>query len=145
IVADPLAQAAQSFEDGEGEFLRRLRQRIGDDVPVVVTLDLHANVSDAMARHANALIAFRTYPHIDQYERAWQGAELLERAMRGEIRPRTVVARRAQLYGLDHGRTQAGPMAELLARGDRLEADGSALVVSVCAGFSRANIRDVGP
>ena len=75
-----------------------------------------------MADHASALIAFRTYPHIDMYERAWQGAELLERAMQGEIRPRTVIARRPMLYGLDWGRTQRGPMAELIARGEALEA-----------------------
>jgi microcystin degradation protein MlrC len=114
-------------------------------VPVVVTLDLHANVTQRMADNASALIAYRTYPHIDQYERAWQGAELLERAMQGEIRPRTVIARRPMIYGLDHGRTQRGPMAELIARGEALERNGEALVVSICAGFSRANIRNVGP
>ena len=53
-------------------------------MPVVVTLDLHANVTQRMAGNADALIAYRTYPHIDQYERAWQGAELLERAMQGK-------------------------------------------------------------
>ncbi|MBV8334316.1 MAG: M81 family metallopeptidase, partial [Alphaproteobacteria bacterium] len=109
------------------------------------TLDLHANVTQRMADNASALIAYRTYPHIDQYERAWQGADLLERAMQGEVRPSTVIARRPMLYGLDHGRTQRGPMAELIARGETLEQNGEALVVSICAGFSRANIRDVGP
>jgi microcystin degradation protein MlrC len=139
------AMVSQSHEDAEGEFLARLRHRLGPDVPVVVTLDLHANVTKRMADNANALIAYRTYPHIDQYERAWQGAELLERAMRGEIRPKTVIARRPMLYGLDHGRTRQGPMAELIARGEALESRGEALVVSICAGFSRANIHDVGP
>ena len=139
------AMVSDSHEDAEGEFLARLRQRLGQDVPVVITLDLHANVTQRMADNANALIAYRTYPHIDQYERAWQGAELLERAMRGEIRPRTVIARRPMLYGLDHGRTQRGPMAELIARGEALEQGSDALVVSICAGFSRANIHDVGP
>ena len=139
------AMVSQTHEDAEGEFLARLRSRLGREVPVVVTLDLHANVTLRMAENANALIAYRTYPHIDQYERAWQGAELLERAMTGEIRPRTVIARRPMMYGLDHGRTQRGPMAELIARGDVLENTGEALVVSICAGFSRANIRDVGP
>src|SRR5213076_3491077 len=45
----------------------------------------------------------------------------------------------------DHGRTQRGPMAELIARGEALEQSGDALAVSICAGFSRANIHDVGP
>ena len=139
------AMVSEEFEDAEGELLGRLRRALGPDVPVVVTLDLHANVTERMAENANALIAFRTYPHIDMYERAWQGARLLERAMRGEVRPRTVIARRPLIWGLDHGRTQAGPMAELIARGEALEGAGEALVVSICAGFSRADIRDVGP
>jgi microcystin degradation protein MlrC len=139
------AMVSDSHEDAEGEFLTRLRNRLGPEVPIVVTLDLHANVTQRMVDNANALIAYRTYPHIDQYERAWQGAELLRRAMRREIRPRTVVARRPMLYGLDHGLTQRGPMAELIARGETLEASGEALVVSICAGFSRTNIYDVGP
>jgi microcystin degradation protein MlrC len=139
------AMVCESHEDAEGEFLARLRRRLGPDVPIVVTLDLHANVTQQMADNANALIAYRTYPHIDYYERAWQGAELLERAMQREIQPRTVIARRPMIYGLDHGRTQRGPMAELIARGDALENRGEALVVSICAGFSRADIRDVGP
>ena len=139
------AMVSAAHEDAEGELLARLRRRLGASVPVVVTLDLHANVTRRMAENANALIAYRTYPHIDQYERAWQGAELLERAMQGEIRPRTVIARRPMIYGLDHGRTQGGPMAELIARGAALEQQGKALVVSICAGFSRANMHDVGP
>jgi microcystin degradation protein MlrC len=139
------AMVSETHEDAEGEFLARLRRRLGPEAAVVVTLDLHANVTRRMAENANALIAYRTYPHIDQYERAWQGAQLLERAMQGEIRPRTVIARRPMIYGLDHGRTQGGPMAELIARGEALEQGGQALVVSICAGFSRANIRNVGP
>jgi microcystin degradation protein MlrC len=139
------AMVSQTYEDGEGELLRRLRAKVGAKVPIVVTLDLHGNITEEMAKNANALIAVRTYPHIDYYERAWQGAELLQRAMNGEINPRTVIARRPMLRGLDGGRTQGGPMRELIDRGEALERTGKALVVSVCAGFTAADIRDVGP
>ena len=115
------AMVTEAYEDGEGELLERLRRVLGPDVPIVVTLDLHANVTQRMADNASALIAFRTYPHVDLYERAWQGAELLERAMAGEVRPRTVIARRPMIWGLDWGRTPGGPMAELIARGEALE------------------------
>jgi microcystin degradation protein MlrC len=139
------AMVTEAHQDAEGELLERLRQKLGTRTPIVVTLDLHANVTRKMADNAGALIAFRTYPHVDLYERAWQGAELLERAMRGEIRPATVISRRPMIYGLDRGRHTSPPMAELLARADRIEQRGEALVVSICAGFSRSNIRDVGP
>ena len=139
------AMVVESHEDGEGELLARLRRILGPDVPIIVTLDLHANVTQVMADNASALIAFRTYPHIDQYERAWQGAELLERAMKGEVRPKTIIARRPMIHGLDWGRTRKGPMADLIARGEALESSGDILVASICAGFPLANIRDVGP
>ena len=140
------AMVVESHEDGEGELLARLRRIIGPDVPVVVTLDLHANVTQKMADNADALIAFRTYPHIDAYERAWQGADLLDRAMRGEIRPCTVIARRPIMHGLDWGHTtQPNPMTELIARGEGLERTDQVLAVSICAGFPLADIADVGP
>src|SRR5579872_7060646 len=127
------AMVTDSHEDGEGELLERLRGILGPDVPIVVTLDLHANVTQKMADNASALIAFRTYPHIDMYERAWQGAELLEAAMQGKIRPKTILARRPTIYGLNHGRTQSGPMVEALTRAEGVEQRGDALVVSLCA------------
>src|SRR5262245_43845432 len=58
------AMVTDDHEDGEGELLKRLRGVIGAAPPVIVTLDLHANVTDLMVEHASALIAFRTYPHI---------------------------------------------------------------------------------
>ncbi len=139
------AMVAEGFEDGEGEILRRLRAKVGADVPIVVTLDLHGNITEQMAECANALIAVRTYPHVDYYERAWQGAELLQRAMLGEIHPRTAIAKRPMLRGLNGGRTQVGPMRELIERGAALEQAGRALVVSVCSGFTAADIHDIGP
>ena len=139
------AMVTETHEDGEGELLRRLRERVGPAVPIVVTLDLHGNITELMAHSANSLIAVRTYPHIDYHERAWQGAELLRRAMAGEIRPQTVIAKRPMLRGLDGGRTQSGPMRELIDRGETAEREGRALVVSVCAGFTAADIHDVGP
>ena len=59
------AMVAEHFDDGEGEILSRVRKVIGKDVPLVVSLDLHANVTPEMVDHADALIAYRTYPHVD--------------------------------------------------------------------------------
>jgi microcystin degradation protein MlrC len=139
------AMSTQSHDDGEGELLARIRRRVGGGVPIVVVLDLHATVTKEMADNANALISYRTYPHVDQYERTWQAAELLERAMAGDVAPKVALARRPILYALDGGRTTSPPMIELLRRGDQIEAAGQALVVSVQAGFSSADVHDIGP
>ena len=59
------AMVAEHLDDGEGEILARVRKVIGKDLPLVVSLDLHANVTPEMVAHADALIAYRTYPHVD--------------------------------------------------------------------------------
>jgi microcystin degradation protein MlrC len=139
------SMSTETYDDGEGELLERIRSRVGSSVPVIVVLDLHATVTQQMADNSNALISYRTYPHIDQYERTWQAAELLEKAMAGEVAPKVALARRPILYALDGGRTTSPPMMELLRRGDQIETSGQALVVSVQAGFSSADVHDIGP
>src|SRR5260370_6094313 len=59
------AMVAEHLDDGEGEILARVREATGKDLPLVVSLDLHANVTPEMVEHADALIAYRTYPHVD--------------------------------------------------------------------------------
>jgi microcystin degradation protein MlrC len=59
------AMVTEHLDDGEGEVLKRVRNVIGKDLPLVVSLDLHANVTPEMMEHADALIAYRTYPHVD--------------------------------------------------------------------------------
>ena len=139
------AMVVESHEDGEGELLRRVRAKVGSEVPIMVTLDLHANVTRQMAELANALVAFRTYPHIDAYERSWQACELLQKTMTGKAKPRTFIATRPMMHGLDMGRTQKGPMRVLLDRADAIEAKGQVHLISICSGFSHSDIRDVGP
>ncbi len=141
------AMATVDFDDAEGELLEQLRNRIDADIPVAITLDLHANVTDRMARYADIICAYRTYPHIDQIDTAKRAAKILDRAMRGEVRPKTVVARRPALEGLDDGRTTTeNPMTELLRRAQKLEAtDAGVLTISIHAGFTPADLYEAGP
>jgi microcystin degradation protein MlrC len=141
------AMVVEHHEDGEGQLLRLIRDRVGAAVPIGVTLDLHANVTDLMAECADVMISYRTYPHVDQYERAGETADLIRRTLEGEIHPTVTVARTNVLDGVDHGRTTSpGPMTEVLAMADAMMADNTAvLAVSINAGFPWADIRDAGP
>ena len=140
------AMVTEDHDDAEGDLLRRLRDRLGDAVPIAITLDLHANVSDAMAALANIVLAYRTYPHIDQYEIASEAADLLEGAMAGRIQPRATVVRGAVFEGCNHGQTQFGPMVALLDKAARHVAhDPGVLAVTVCSGFTFADIAFAGP
>jgi len=62
------AMVTEHLDDGEGEILARVRKLVGPDLPVVTSLDLHANITPEMMQHADALIAYRTYPHVDMAE-----------------------------------------------------------------------------
>ena len=140
------AMVTEDRDDAEGDLLERLRARLGPEVPIAITLDLHANVSDAMAEHANIVMAYRSYPHIDQYEIAGEAADLLERAMAGAIAPRATVARGPLIEGCNHGQTHDGPMPRLLAHAARhVSEEPGVLAVTVCAGFSLADIPFAGP
>ena len=141
------AMVAEDHDDAEGELLSRIRNAVGPDVPVMATLDLHANVTLAMAENANALVTYRTYPHIDMADRGRQMAELLARQFAGEVEGyETMVGRLDQLDGFDHGRTtQEGPMTEALRKARKYEEEDGIEVVSVHGGFSWADIVEVGP
>ncbi len=146
LIAFHGAMVAEGADDAEGELLTHIRARIGPDVPIAITLDLHANVTQTMCRHADIVIAYRTYPHIDQYERAQQAALLMKQTLAGEIRPKALVVNRPTLLGFDGGKTTIeGVMTEALRRADAFEKEPGILVVSVHAGFTRSNIRDAGP
>ena len=75
------AMVTEHFDDGEGEILARLRRVVGTRVPIVASLDLHANVTAAMMEHADGLVAYRTYPHIDMAATGKRAAELLLRTL----------------------------------------------------------------
>lgn len=140
------AMIAEGFDDAEGELLIRVRKLVGWDIPIAITLDMHANVTDDMARHCNILSTYRTTPHVDLYETGMRSARLLHRAMTGEVHPRVVVARRAML-DLDEGRTIGpdAPMPEVLQIADQAEKTiPGVLTVSVQAGYPWANIAQAG-
>src|SRR5262245_26178211 len=81
------AMVVETYDDGEGELLRRVRETVGARVPVVASLDLHANVTRAMVERADALVAYRTYPHIDMAETGARAARLLHQMLGSGKRP----------------------------------------------------------
>src|ERR1700736_5974381 len=75
------AMVTEHLDDGEGELLSRVRRLVGDHVPIVASLDLHANVTQAMIKHCDALVSYRTYPHVDMAASGERAARLLERML----------------------------------------------------------------
>jgi len=136
------------YPDSEGEIIARVRDVVGPEVPIAVLLDLHANASDRMTALADIATSYRTTPHTDHWETAHRAAALLDRAMRGEIRPCATVARLPMMAGLDMGRTidPEGPMRQLLDVARAIECDDPRILdVSLNAGFYYGDVEDAGP
>jgi microcystin degradation protein MlrC len=132
-------------QDGEGELLERLRKVVGPDMPIAITLDPHANVTERMCALATIIVSYKTYPHIDMRICARQAAEILHRTMAGEIRPVTLRAHRPMLEEVNGGRTDIGPMIERIASARTYEQQSDVFAVSVNGGFGNADIAEVGP
>ncbi len=73
------AMVTTHLDDGEGELLSRVRALVGADMPLVASLDLHANVTERMLASADALVAYRTYPHVDMAATGARAFALLEK------------------------------------------------------------------
>ena len=77
------AMVAEHLDDADGEILRRVRNVVGPAVPVVASLDFHANISLQMAQAATALVSYRTYPHVDMADCGARAARVMHEILRG--------------------------------------------------------------
>jgi microcystin degradation protein MlrC len=87
LVAPHGATVAENAPDADGHWLAAVRERVGLKVPMIGTLDLHANLSQRMVAACDALIPYRTNPHLDQRDRGREAADLMARTLRGMVRP----------------------------------------------------------
>ncbi|WGW11589.1 M81 family metallopeptidase [Saxibacter everestensis] len=136
------AMVTDDYDDAEGEVLRRVRSIVGPDVPIVVSLDLHANMSSTMFEIADAMTAYRTYPHVDMAETGKRSVELLERLHRGE-ELHCAWRRIPFLIPINAGSTNLEPARGIYATLDGPLTDGYDL--SFGAGFPAADIPDCSP
>jgi len=138
------AMVAEAEPDADGALLEAVRAIVGPAVPVVATLDLHANVSDRMAENANALVAYRTYPHVDQSERGFQAAALVRDMLAEGSLFEVELLRLPLLDGCDQGRDSGPVMPDLLEKADGL-VGGPLRAISIQAGFPWADVWEAGP
>ena len=139
------AMVAESYPDGDGEVLRRLRDALGRDLPIVVTLDQHANVSEQMVAESTALVIYKTTPHIDQRQRGLQAAELMMRIRKDGVTPTQVLAKPPMLLNIRYHVTSAAPMNAILNAAKELEQDPNVLAANVAVGYPYADVHEAGP
>ncbi len=138
------AAVAQHVPDCEGELLARVRARVGAKVPVVASLDLHGNVTPRMLEQADALVAYRTYPHVDMAVTGARAAALLARRLQLGRRLATHAVRLPYLISLNAQSTFTEPGRTLYTALPGLDAKHQACV-SFCPGFPASDFADCGP
>ncbi|MFO0871809.1 MAG: M81 family metallopeptidase [Pirellulales bacterium] len=107
------AMAAAGHSDVEGEILALVRQQIGPTVPLVATLDLHANITPAMVAMADALVLYHTAPHVDVYQTGERGARVLQRILCEGARPTTAFQKIPAALPAERANTQAAAGASV--------------------------------
>jgi microcystin degradation protein MlrC len=137
------AMVTDEVEDAEGDIIAAVRKIVGT-TPIVMTLDLHANVTAQMAEHADAIIGFDEYPHTDMYERGAEAADLMAAILRREVRPTLAYHQLPLLTMPPRQCTLREPMLSLLAQAHALEAEPGVLNVTLAMGFPFSDIHDAG-
>ena len=125
--------------------LRRFRDALGVEMPIIASLDYHGNVTSAMAGLTNGLVGYQTYPHVDQREIGMIAADLMVRAVRGEIRPKMALANPPMILNLLGQDTDREPMRSLMVAARDAERRPGMLSVSLMAGFPYADVPKMGP
>ena len=138
------ATASAAYPDADGEILRRIRQLTGPGLPIIVTIDLHANVSAEMARYSTAIVAYRSNPHLDQFERGREAAWLMARVLQGEVRPVQALVTPPMLIHISRQHTSVEPARGLYADLETVLTWPGILTASVTMGFYYADVPEMG-
>jgi microcystin degradation protein MlrC len=116
--------------DGEGWLLQKLRRKVGPGMPIVATLDLHAHVSAAMVESADALIGYKSYPHVDYFARAAEATVLMAGMIRGQYNPTMAISRPGMIPPPPKQFTEAGAARDVIQQLREMEETGHLSVAS---------------
>jgi microcystin degradation protein MlrC len=138
------AMVTEHLQDGEGELLRRVRDQIGPDMPLVASLDLHSNTTPEMMANADLLVAYRTYPHVDMADTGARTARLLDDMLRRDRKPAKAFQQIPFLIPLNWQCTMMQPAEGLYQRLADMEF-GDVMHTSFTPGVPAADIHHCGP
>lgn len=138
------AMVTEHLDSADSETVRRIRSVIGDDIPLILSLDMHANIAPPMVQLPDATIAYRTYPHIDQRERGVECAQLMARTLRGEVVPVQASVKLPLLIHIVRQYTGDGAMSMIMEAADEAAARPGILSVSIAPGYIYADVPCMG-
>jgi microcystin degradation protein MlrC len=139
------SMTSMTEDDPEGDIASEVRSMVGPDVPIALTLDLHANVTRRMVEAVDMILGYEHYPHFDVAETGARAARLLLRAVRREIHPAIAYARLPMLLTAFHGTTEGdAPFARMMRSAKALEGSGGILSTSMFFVGSYIDVPEMG-
>ncbi len=138
------AAVAEHADDSEGELIGRVRSLVGPNVPIVASLDLHANVTDRMLGEADALVAYRTYPHVDMADTGALAAKLLGRRLKAGRKEALHARRFPFLIPINTQSTWMQPAQDLYEQLQALDRE-TGVILSFCMGFPASDFAECAP
>ena len=140
------AMVAEHLDDPDGELLARIRRKLGPGVRIVITLDLHANISDRMCAAVDLVCGYRTNPHVDMSERGQEAAFSLRRILAGQANPQVAHVKLPLAPASIALLTAKAPYGDLIDFGQRRQAElsGSIMNVSVFGNFVFSDVPENG-
>lgn len=136
------AMVAESHEDAEGDMLEVLRKTVGDEVPICITFDYHANITEKIVDNSTLIFPYDNYPHTDIYDRGVEAAENMLKILNGSIKPVKRWKKLKLLFPLTV--TRAEPYKSFLDKAFEYEKRPDVVSVSVVSGFVYADIYESG-
>jgi microcystin degradation protein MlrC len=138
------ATVSEEFPDADGYWLSRVREAIGPNIPLIGTLDAHANLSPLMVASCDALVAYRTNPHLDQRERGLEAAELMARTVKQKIRPVMAAAFPTMAISIERQCTDEPHLKPLYEFADQQLSKAGVLSNSILLGFPYSDVAEMG-
>lgn len=144
LVAPHGATVSLSHPDADGHWLTALRNKVGPDVPIIGTIDPHANLSAKMVNACDALTAYRSNPHLDQSERGLEAARLMIRTVKGEIRPVVRAVFPPLAVNIERQLTDEPQWRPVYGLADEQLSRPGVLTNSIVLGFPYADVEEMG-
>jgi len=137
------AAVSEEFKDMDGHWLSLIRKHLGQ-IPIVGTIDPHANVSHQMIEATDVLIAYATNPHVDQRETGKKAATLLVKMLNGAVKPTQKLIQVPLAISIEQQNTSAEPCKSLYNYAATIMQVNKLLSISIVLGFPYADVAEMG-
>jgi microcystin degradation protein MlrC len=124
------SMGVEGVRDPEGDLLRAVREVVGVDLPIGVSFDLHANVTEERARLASFIVGYKTNPHRDHFETGYRTGEILVKTVQGRVNPVMAFNKMRLLKGGGLCMDVLRPMRKIFRAMKRMEHSSQVLCVS---------------